>query len=161
VSLTTHKVLFVDYVVRTLDGDLVDESEAGDPLEVHLGVGAVVEGFENAVSELGVGDEADFEVPPEQGYGVRDETMVQEIPRTEFPADMVPEPGMVFGIEDGDGQASQFVVAKVTDEVVVCDFNHPLADQTLRFHVKVQRVEEHEAADCDFHQHTEGCTHCH
>jgi len=152
-----HKVLFVDYVVRTAEGEVVDESMPGEPVALHLGIGEMIEGFERAVADLGPGQEADFEVAPEEGYGPRDEAMVQEIPLTEFPEDMTPEVGMVLGVGDGQGNEAQFVIAEVGPETVLCDFNHPLAGQTLRFHVRVDRIEEHDAADCQAHQHHDHC----
>lgn len=153
-----HKVLFVDYVVRTAEGDLVDESAPGDPVALHLGIGEMIEGFEKAVAGLTPGEEADFVVGPEEAYGVRDEAMLQQMPRAEFPDGMTPEVGMVLGIGDGQGNEAQFIIREVGDETVLCDFNHPLAGQTLHFHVKVDRVEEHDAADCQAHRHD---AHCH
>lgn len=152
-----HKVLFVDYVVRTVEGEIVDESMPGEPVALHLGIGEMIEGFEKAVAGLEPGQEADFEVAPEEAYGPRDEAMLQEIPRTEFPDGMTPEVGMVLGVGDGQGNEAQFVIAEVGAETVLCDFNHPLAGQTLRFHVRVDRVEEHDAADCQAHQHQDHC----
>jgi len=137
-----QKVIFVDYSVRTIEGELVDESEPGEPLEVRIGGGQLIETFENAVKDLDVGDERKFEVPPEQGYGLRDDSMVQEIPLTEFPNGMTPQAGVVFSIEDEEGHAGQFQVTSVGLESATCDFNHPLAGQTLNFQVKVIRIEE-------------------
>lgn len=158
-----HKVVFVEYSVRTKDGEVVDETSAGEPMPVHLGTGEVLEGFENAVKDLAVGESADFQVGPEDGYGVRDESMVQEVPLTEFPDGMRPEAGMVFTVEDNDGHAGQFLVSSVGLETATCDFNHPLAGQTLDFHVTVVKIEEHEDDDHSqhpHHHHHEGCCGC-
>jgi FKBP-type peptidyl-prolyl cis-trans isomerase 2 len=156
-----HKVLYVEYQVRTKDGELVDETQPGEPMPVHLGTGEVLEGFENAVKDLAVGQSADFQVPPEEGYGVRDEGLLQEVPLSEFPDGMRPESGMVFTVEDNDGHTGQFMVSSVGLESATCDFNHPLAGQHLDFHVTVVKVEEHEDDDHSHqHHHHDGCQGC-
>ena len=59
-----HKVLYVDYVVRTVEGEVVDESMPGEPVALHLGIGEMIEGFEKAVAGLEPGQGAPlFEKP--------------------------------------------------------------------------------------------------
>lgn len=153
-----HKVLVLDYVLRDPEGTIIDRSEPGDPMYLHLGKGLVVDGFEDNVKDLGAGQSSRFTVGAEQGYGPRDENLIQRLPRNMFPADFDAEPGTTISFETDMGEG-MLTVLEADAESVACDFNHPLAGVDLDFEVSVIKVEEHEEADCDFDEdeHEEGC----
>jgi FKBP-type peptidyl-prolyl cis-trans isomerase SlyD len=86
------------------------------------------------------GDQREIVVPPASGYGDRDEELVIEVDRGDFPdPDKVAE-GDEFFLEfpDGDSQATR--VVRVLPDSVVVDANHPLAGMTLRYFVNVRLV---------------------
>jgi FKBP-type peptidyl-prolyl cis-trans isomerase SlyD len=143
-----HKVLVLDYILRSPDGEIVDRSEPGDPMSLHLGKGLVVDGFEEGVKDLGEGQSVRFTVPADQGYGVRDEGLLQSLPRSMFPEDFDGEPGTTISFETDMGEGMLTVIESDGD-MVSCDFNHPLAGIDLDFEVTVLKVEEHDEADCD------------
>jgi FKBP-type peptidyl-prolyl cis-trans isomerase SlyD len=151
-----HKVLVLDYILRDPDGTIIDRSEPGDPMYLHLGKELVVEGFEANVKELEEGATARFSVAPEQGYGPRDENLVQHLPRTMFPEDFDAEPGTTISFETDMGEG-MLTVLEADGENVKCDFNHPLAGVDLDFEVVVVKVEEHSEAECDFEEHGDDC----
>lgn len=151
-----HKVLTLDYILRDPAGEVMDRSEPGEPMVLHLDAGQVPEGFEEAVQGMVAGETLRFTVPPEKGFGLRDEGLVQDLPREMFPPDMDLKPGATisFETEQGDGMLQ---VLEADGESVRCDFNHPLAGQPLDFEVSCLRVEEHAAEDCDLHDHDDSC----
>jgi FKBP-type peptidyl-prolyl cis-trans isomerase SlyD len=69
---------------------------------------------------------------------LRDESLVQTIPKTQFP------PGVKVGGQlEGrgeDGHAQVFTVVKIKGDKVMLDGNHPMAGKALRFHLTVTEV---------------------
>ena len=78
---------------------------------------------------------------PEEGYGVRNESLVQELPRDAFQGVERVEPGMQFEARTERGPLLVTVVEVAGDRVRI-DGNHPLAGQTLHFDVSVLEVRE-------------------
>jgi len=126
------RVVSFHYTVRTAEGDLVDSSEGREAMSVLLGAGNLIQGVDEALAEMADGESRQVSVPPEQGYGVRDETLVQRLPRKHF--ERVPNlvPGMQLTANGPQGQQVVTVV-KVGMSVVDVDLNHPLAGKTLEF----------------------------
>jgi FKBP-type peptidyl-prolyl cis-trans isomerase SlyD len=151
-----HKVLVLEYTLRDPEGAVIDQSEPDDPMFLHLERDQVVPGFEKAVLGLAAGDGLRFTVNPEEGYGPRDENLIQTLPRTMFPEDFDATPGTTIAFETEMGEG-MLTVMEVEGDNVRCDFNHPLAGVDLDFEVKCVRIEEHDESECDFEEHEEGC----
>ena len=134
------KVVSVDYKLHLGDGEVVDESEPGKPLEYLHGGGEIVPGLERELEGLSTGESRKGVVPPEDGYGEHDPRGVQQIPRSAFPAGQRLEAGMEFLAQSGDGQQLPVSVREVRDDTVLIDLNHPLAGKTLHFDVTVRGV---------------------
>lgn len=98
-SVKKGDLVKVDYVGRLKDGTIFDssieekakESEFYDenrdyePLPFTVGEGQVIEGFEEGVKGMEVGDKKEVEIPPEKAYGesgdhpLAGETLIFEI----------------------------------------------------------------------------------
>ena len=132
-------VVSLDYTLRLDDGEVIDSStsDSREPLEFLQGQGQIVPGLEHALYGMAVGDEKDVEVTPAEGYGEHDPQAYQEVARDVFPPEMNLQPGMGLRMRDDSGQAFEVVVADVRPNGVMLDFNHPLAGETLFFHVKI------------------------
>lgn len=167
----THVTL--DYELRDDAGELIDasEGEEGEPIEYVHGYGMLVPGLEAALVGLKVGDEREVVVPAEAGYGERDESLMLEVERSEFPDPKAVAADDEFVAESPDGDEIAMRVVEVKDDVVIVDANHPLAGMTLRYSVKVRDVRqateteiEQAASDLDdAHEHIHGpdCDHTH
>jgi len=59
----------VHYVGKLLNGQLFDTSINRKPFAFVLGLGEVIEGWDEGVALLKVGDKATFIIPPELAYG--------------------------------------------------------------------------------------------
>ncbi len=130
----------VDYILKDDEGEVLDSSsgEDGEPIEYVHGYGMLVPGLEAALVGLKVGDKKQIVVPADEGYGDRDEELVLEIDRTEFP-DTV-EPGDEFVATSPDGEEVVLNVVEVNDDGVLVDANHPLAGLTLHYDIEVKAV---------------------
>ena len=154
-------VVQLDYTLTLSNGEIYDSSDETGPLEYIQGQGLIISGLEEALYGMAVGDEKDVVVTPDVGYGEYDPEAVQTLPRDVFPAEMELEPGMPIDLydEDADEEIEAFI-AEVDDDGVVVDFNHPLAGETLNFHVKVVAVRPATDEELD-HGHGHGNGHAH
>lgn len=126
----------------TLDsGEEVDRSEPGRPLEFICGVGQIIPGLEKELDGRDAGESFQVVVEAEDGYGPYNESAVQDIPRTAFPEKLDLEVGMVFQAHGPHGPTT-IRVKEIKEDVVVGDFNHPLAGQRLNFDVEIISVRE-------------------
>ena len=135
-------VVGIVYKVKLEDGEVVDESEPGDPLYYLHGAENIVPGLEKALVGLAVNESKTVKVTPEEGYGEYDEEATEELERDMFPADMELEPGLMLTLEDDEGNLMDAVITDIADEIITLDFNHPLAGETLFFEVKVVEIRE-------------------
>jgi len=140
------KVAVFHYVVRDslapADATPVDSSrDRGEPLAVLIGRGGLIRGVEDALAGKSAGDRFEVSVPPEQGYGPRDENAVQRVPKKFFAANERLHPGLRTTLSTRDG-ARAVTVLKVGMSVVDVDVNHPLAGKTLKFDIEMVDVRD-------------------
>lgn len=151
-SISPNKFVRVSYELYVGDEnerELMEEATSERPLEFIYGMGMMLPDFEKHLFGLNKGDSFDFVLSSEEAYGQREEEAVQELPKDifvnengEFDASIVFE-GNTLPMYTPDGQTVQGSVLEVREDVVVMDFNHPLAGETLHFIGKV--LDEHEA----------------
>jgi len=143
----------------TVDGQLVDSSEGGDPLAYLHGHGNIVSGLESELAGKAVGDHVEATIPPAEGYGDYDQNLLVGIPLDAFPEDDREQlqPGVRFqGPHPQDQQqAALYTISQVEEDHVVADANHPLAGKTLDFAVDIVEVREATAEELE-HGHVHG-----
>jgi FKBP-type peptidyl-prolyl cis-trans isomerase 2 len=130
----------VHYTGRLADGTTFDSSQDRDPLEITLGQGAVIPGFEKAVEGMAVGDQKTAAIPVDEAYGPRRDELVMDVPRTQLPDGLDPKPGEQLRMQTPDGQAVPVVVADASDETIKIDANHPLAGKDLTFDLLLVKI---------------------
>lgn len=135
---TTSKVK-VHYTGRLEDGTIFDTSiaEGREPLEVELGLGQLIKGFEAGLIDMSEGDKKTVEISVEDAYGEPRPEFISEVPKTNVPE----------GIQVGEslqgmgpqGPVNVQVIA-VNEETVTLDANHPLAGKNLIFDLEVVSI---------------------
>lgn len=154
-TITKDKVVSINYVVKTKEGQLLDESKEGQPLNFIFGNGMLIKGLENALEGKAVGDKFSAEIPSADAYGERHEGLIQSVPRNLF-GDAEVQPGMQFRASTDNGEQS-VVIVDVSDEEVTVDGNHPLAGVDLNFDVEVLEVRAATESELEHgHVHTDG-----
>ncbi|HYC72127.1 MAG TPA: peptidylprolyl isomerase [Opitutaceae bacterium] len=131
----TARALQFHYTLRDAAGRVLDTSRGGEPLDCVEGAGQIVEGLEAALREMRPGERRAVAVPPELGYGRRDESLVQRVPRDRLPVEEV-RPGDQFQTGP-DRHAPVVTVVAIEGDQVLLDANHPLAGRTLHFDVEL------------------------
>lgn len=127
----------VHYTGKLENGDVFDSSREQEPFEFTVGNKAVIPGFEKGVLGMEVGDTKTIEIPPEEAYGEKQEELVVEVKKSEFPEDITPTVGQRLQIKQGDGNPIVVTITDLTEESITLDANHPLAGYTLFFDVEV------------------------
>ena len=88
-QVAKDSVVSVHYKLTLDSGEVVDSSvEHGNPLVFIAGHGHIIPGLETSLMGLKAGDKKEVTVVPEEGYGVRNEDLIQTVPRDQFPADI-------------------------------------------------------------------------
>jgi len=153
-QIEDKKVVALHYTLTDNDGAVIDKSDDGSFAYLH-GAMNIIPGLEKALTGKAAGDELNVSVSPEEGYGERDETMLQEVPKSMFEADNNIEVGNQFHAQGPDGEMLAVTVMEVNDENVVVDGNHPLAGIELNFDVKVKKVRDASEEELE-HGHVHG-----
>ena len=131
----------IHYTGRFTSGEVFDSSADRDPLAFQLGAGQVIPGFDKAVTGMAVGDKQTVQIEPAEGYGERDERLVQQVPNDALAGEVEPAVGMQLQTQTPEGQVMQLVVTEVADETFTVDANHPLAGQVLEFDIELVAID--------------------
>lgn len=153
-QIAHQKVVSIHYTLTNVDGDIIDSSEGSEPLSYLHGFGNIIPGLENALTGRKAGDRFTISVTPAEGYGERDDGMIQTVPRNAFHGVDEIQPGMQFQAQSPEGMQLVTVIGVEEDQVIL-DGNHPMAGLTLNFAVEITAVRDatHEELD---HGHVHG-----
>jgi peptidylprolyl isomerase len=136
------KFVSVEYKGTLDNGEIFDTTEGRNPIEVQVGSGQIIQGFENELIGMEINEKKTFTLDPNDAYGTRDESSVHTFSREEVPADMNPQVGELIGLQTPEGQQIPATVAQFDDEKLVVDLNHPLADKSLTFEIEVVGIND-------------------
>lgn len=136
-----NKAVVIDYTLTNSAGQVLDSSDKGGPLAYLHGNNNIIPGLENELTGKATGDKISVTVKPEDGYGVRDEALVQKVDKAQLPESDKIQVGIQFQAQMGD-QVRILTVTAINDNDVTLDANHPLAGETLAFDVAVKEVRD-------------------
>jgi peptidylprolyl isomerase len=132
----------VDYKGTLQNGEVFDTSQENQPLEVKVGAGQLITGFENELLGMSLSDKKTFTLEPEEAYGKRDENLKRDIPRADIPPELNPQVGMTVGMQTPEGRQVPAQIVHLDDEKLTLDMNHPLAGETLKFEIEVVGISD-------------------
>jgi len=159
VEIAADRVVTIHYTLKDDHGEILDSSAGGEPLAYIQGHGILVAGLEKALEGKQQGHTLAVVVPPAQGYGMRDDALLQRVPKRALQGAGEIKKGMRFQART-EGGMRMFTVAALAGDMVTLDGNHPLADRTLHFDVQVVGVREATAEELAHgHVHSAGGHH--
>lgn len=141
-EIAQGKQVQLHFALKLEDGQVVDSTFDREPATLTVGDGNLPEGFESLLIGLSVGDKKSFVVPPENAFAQPNPNNIQHMKRSDFAADMVLEEGMVVSFADANQAELPGVIKQVEDNLVIVDFNHPLAGRELTFDVEILNVSD-------------------
>jgi len=131
----------VAYLGSLDDGSVFDSSNEDEPLVFILGEDSVLPGFEKAIFGMETGEQKTVKIPAEEGFGVRQERLVDQFAIDNLPTGFNPKIGAQLEVTAEDGSRFQVVVTDLHDGQVTLDANHPLAGQSLIFHIELLAID--------------------
>ena len=132
----------VHYTGKLQDGTVFDSSLEREPLELTIGQGKVIAGFEHALIGMKVGTSVTVTIQAEHAYGPYYDDRVFEVARSQLlPQDLDPQVGQILSYQDETGTWNATVI-EVSESMVTLDFNHPLAGEDLTFEIELVEIVE-------------------
>jgi peptidylprolyl isomerase len=129
----------VHYKGSLTDGTVFDSSFEREPLEVNIGAGELIAGFENALLGMAEGQTKTVELSPQDAYGEHLKELVKLVDRKYFPKDLEPQEGMQLQLGEHE-ERTIVTLTSVTPEHITLDANHPLAGKTLNFEIQLVKI---------------------
>ena len=139
-KVTKDKVVSMHYTLKNDAGEVIDSSEGKETMDFLQGHGNIIPGLEKALEGSKKGDKVEVSIKPEEGYGLKLDDAIQEIPRTALQGIDEVTIGMQLQSQDQDGNPFVVTVIKLDDEKITVDANHPLAGETLHFSVSIEDI---------------------
>ncbi|WP_332718861.1 FKBP-type peptidyl-prolyl cis-trans isomerase [Pelagibacterium mangrovi] len=130
----------IHYTGRLTDGTQFDSSDGREPLEFQLGSGQIIQGLDEQVQGMNVGDKQTVTIPADGAYGPHRPEGVQSVPRTQIPDGVDASIGARLQATGSDGRAMTLTVVDTSDDAITVDANHPLAGKDLVFDVELVEV---------------------
>jgi FKBP-type peptidyl-prolyl cis-trans isomerase SlyD len=152
--IAQDKVVLIHYTLTNEAGETLDSSSGGEPLAYLHGQGNIISGLEKALDGKQAGDKMNVRVEPADGYGLRDDELIQQVPRRQFGGANL-KPGMQFHAQSSQGHARVVTVTRIVGDMVTVDGNHPLAGKVLNFDVEVAEVRDATQEELE-HGHVHG-----
>ena len=154
-KITTNSVVSLDYTLKSNEGEILDTSNGRAPLVYLHGVGALIPGLENELEGLEKGAKKSVTVQPEEAYGTKSDDLLHVVPASGFQGNIDElQIGVQVQLDTEQGPAIA-TIAKIENDEVTLDLNHPLAGVVLNFEVEIVDVRT-ATADEIAHGHVHG-----
>ncbi len=163
-NISKNKIASLFYTLKNDNGDVLDQADKDHPFLYMHGVGGMIQGLEKALEDKTTGDTFNVMIAPEDAYGMRDDKLVEAVPREMFEG--IPEEELKAGAQfhaQTAGGNQVITIASVEGDKINIDANHPLAGETLHFDVEVNEVRDASEEEIEHgHPHAPGgCGHDH
>lgn len=135
-----NETVKLHYTGKLNDGQVFDSSVEREPLEVKLGEGKLIPGFEKGLLDMKVNQKKTITITKNEAYGEVQKELFQKIPKDNLPDEIKPEVGMGLVSKNSDGSERQLRVSDVKDGFIIVDANHPLAGQDLTFELELLEI---------------------
>ena len=139
-QIADQKAVTIHYTLKDDEGTVLDSSKGRAPLGYLQGADNIVPGLEKALAGKAAGETVQVTLTPEEGYGIRDDKNVRNVPLRKLSEGKVTV-GMQCQLRTRDGVQIATVTA-VRGDYATVDLNHPLAGMRLHFDVEVMAVRD-------------------
>ena len=103
-KVTKDTVVKFHYVLKSDEGDIIEDSSKSDPVALLFGHKNMIQGIEDALADKEAGAEFSVTVKPEDGYGEYLEEAIQRVPAKHLQGATKWKPGMVGVVNTEQGQ---------------------------------------------------------
>ena len=89
----------VSYTGRLESGEVFDSTDGCEPVEIEIGSGNLIKGFEDALLGMTLNEKKTFSLTPDEAYGQRNDALEQSFSRSDTPDDFQPKVGEIVGLQ--------------------------------------------------------------
>jgi FKBP-type peptidyl-prolyl cis-trans isomerase SlyD len=139
-QIAKNSVVSIIYTLTNSEGKVLDSNKGGDALPYLHGHGGIIPGLEKQLEGKVKGDSLKVTVTPEEGYGVRDEKLVQKVPASAFKGLPDVKVGKQFQGRTPEGHTTVVTITAIGPDEITIDANHALAGVTLHFDITIADV---------------------
>ncbi|MBL7005371.1 MAG: peptidylprolyl isomerase [Gammaproteobacteria bacterium] len=148
------KAVTINYRLTDNEGQFIDESQDSSFCYLH-GHENIIPGLEAGLLAKRKGDTFSLTIEPKDGYGERDESLVEDVPKNMFPTEEEIKPGMDFHAQGPNEELITITILEVNEETIKIDANDQLAGVTLNFDIEVIDIRDADESEIDHgHIHT-------
>ena len=159
-KISDNTTVQIDFSITDTDGNIIESTQESGPILYIHGKEMMLQAVEDALLGKEAGDSITVSLTPEEAFGVRDDSLVQEFPIDAFEGFENLAVGNEFQTFDDDDEPVIVTVTAIENDTVTVDGNHPFADMDLTFKVDVREIRETTEEDIHNlleHEHGEGC----
>ncbi len=135
-------VVSIHYTLTSDDGDIIDSSSGKEALVYLHGSKALIPGLERELADKMIGDRIEVTVQPEDGYGLVDPELIQQVDRSVLEGVEALRPGMQLEATNQEGHRHFVIVQKIDEDRVTLNANPPLAGHVLHFDVTIEAIRD-------------------
>jgi FKBP-type peptidyl-prolyl cis-trans isomerase SlyD len=166
-TVSENKVVRLTYELSedSKKEEIIEKVDTDQPATFLFGVGGLLPEFEENLFGLKQGDSFKFSIASDNAYGPIDPNALVDIPKEAFTIDGklqddMLKVGSILPMRDNEDNFLQGRIIELRDDVVIMDFNHPLAGKDLYFQGTIVEVREATAEELSHgHVHGEGGHH--
>jgi peptidylprolyl isomerase len=126
----------VDYTGKLDDGTVFDTSKGKTPLEFTVGAGQMIQGFDEVIPGMKVGESKTIKFSADKAYGAYQPDLVGVVPKSYIPPDITPTVGLDLVLQNG----MRVKVTAVNATDVTLDANNELAGKDLTFDITLVAI---------------------
>ena len=139
-EINMHSLVLMHYSIKLTNGSVIESSFDDEPVQITMGNDDITGGMELALFGLKEGDSQTLTLTAEQGFGLRDEDNIHDMPLSDFPEELPPQVGLSYSFESDEGDEVPGTVISLKQDSAEIDFNHPLAGHEIIFKVDILGV---------------------
>jgi FKBP-type peptidyl-prolyl cis-trans isomerase SlyD len=141
-KIDKNSYVCLDYLIRLGERETYPPNGQPEEISFCMGWGVMPATLEEAMLGMEENEHKVMRLTPEQAYGEIDRELLMEVPRVDFAPDLELRPGLVFETEGDEGRPVYFIVREVRPDLIIIDFNHPLAGRQMEVSFTVKQVRE-------------------
>jgi FKBP-type peptidyl-prolyl cis-trans isomerase SlyD len=150
-QIAKDRFVVIEYTLRLDDGSFIRGEKTPASMNFVAGYGQVLPVLEQELMGLEQGAQKEVKILARDGFGERDQVLVQTMALAEFPQGRDLEQGRwAVAKNEATGAQYSYFVREKTDSTITVDYNHPLAGKDLYYRVNVVLVRPALAEELEF-----------
>ncbi len=129
------------YVLKDSEGNILEDKKDQITKYIH-GINMMPKPVEDALQNKEAGAAVSVTVEPKDAYGEADESLIMDVPISNFQTDQEIKVGDIFETSDPEGNPFLIKIIEINGDQAKIDANHPFAGKTVTFELEVKNVLE-------------------